>query len=331
MEIGRLLDFLKTAEQLKCNTRHSYTSSGRLESVAEHSWRLALMAMLVGDEFPELDLDKVIKMCLIHDMGEAITGDIPAFEKTDKDRKVENKKVEQLTDILPEPVRAEWKALFEEMEAMETQEARLYKSLDKLEALIHHNEAVAVADGVGHVVRDHQRGQLAVADDLVRDLQDLCRRRGVERSGVLVEQEQLRRLKRRHQQRQCLPLAAGEQTDLCSHPVFESETERRQLVAEELPLRLRHAPAERPLFAAAIGQREVFFDLHVRRRAHHGVLEHAADVLRALVFRHGRHIHAANFNRALVHGPHARDSIQQRGLASAVATDDRDEIAVGQL
>ena len=129
MEIRRLLDFLKTAEQLKCNTRHSYTSSGRLESVAEHSWRLALMAILVGDEFPELDMDKMIKMCLIHDMGEAITGDIPAFEKTDKDRKVENKKVEQLTDILPEPVRAEWKALFEEMEAMETQEARLYKSL----------------------------------------------------------------------------------------------------------------------------------------------------------------------------------------------------------
>ena len=92
MEIGRLLDFLKTAEQLKCNTRHSYTSSGRLESVAEHSWRLALMAMLVGDEFPELDMDKVIKMCLIHDMGEAITGDIPAFEKTDKDRKVEIKR-----------------------------------------------------------------------------------------------------------------------------------------------------------------------------------------------------------------------------------------------
>ena len=89
----------------------------------------------------EADLKKLMKMCLIHDMGEAITGDIPAFEKTDKDRKVENKKVEQLTDILPEPVRAEWKSLFEEMEAMETQEARLYKSLDKLEALIQHNEA----------------------------------------------------------------------------------------------------------------------------------------------------------------------------------------------
>ena len=52
MEIRRLLDFLKTAEQLKCNTRHSYTSSGRLESVAEHSWRLALMAMLVLSIIP---------------------------------------------------------------------------------------------------------------------------------------------------------------------------------------------------------------------------------------------------------------------------------------
>ena len=141
MEIRKLLDFLKIAEQLKCNTRHSYTSSGRLESVAEHSWRLALLAMLIGDEFPELDMDKVLRMCLIHDMGEAITGDIPAFEKTDEDRKVENKKVDQLMDSLPEPIRTEWKELYAEMEALETWEAKLYKSLDKLEALIQHNEA----------------------------------------------------------------------------------------------------------------------------------------------------------------------------------------------
>ena len=141
MKPVELLEILHTAERLKDVTRHSYTSGGRHESVAEHSWRITLMVFLLRDEFPELDMDKVIKMCLIHDMGEAITGDIPAFEKTDKDRKVENKKVEQLMDTLSEPVRAEWKALFEEMEAMETHEARLYKSLDKLEALIQHNEA----------------------------------------------------------------------------------------------------------------------------------------------------------------------------------------------
>ena len=141
MEIRRLLDFLKTAEQLKCNTRHSYTSSGRLESVAEHSWRLALMAMLVGDEFPEMDMDKVIKMCLIHDLGEAVTGDIPAFVKTEKDETVESKAVSGLFDTLPETQKKEMTELFSEMDALETREAKLYKSLDKLEALIQHNEA----------------------------------------------------------------------------------------------------------------------------------------------------------------------------------------------
>ena len=79
MDSRAFLDFLKVAEKLKCNTRHSYTSSGRCESVAEHSWRLAVMAYFVQDEFPEADIDKVIQMCIFPDMGEEITGDIPAF------------------------------------------------------------------------------------------------------------------------------------------------------------------------------------------------------------------------------------------------------------
>ena len=141
MEPRTLLDFMGVAERLKCNMRHSRTAENRRESVAEHTYRLCVFTWLVKEEFPDCDMDKVMRMSLFHDLGEAVTGDIPAFEKTDKDRKVENKKVEQLTDILPEPVRAEWKALFEEMEAMETQDARLYKSPDKLEALIQHNEA----------------------------------------------------------------------------------------------------------------------------------------------------------------------------------------------
>ena len=77
MEDRTLLDFLARAEKLKCNTRHSWTSSDRHESVAEHSWRISLMAMLLTKEFPEADMDKVIRMCLIHDLGEAFTGDIP--------------------------------------------------------------------------------------------------------------------------------------------------------------------------------------------------------------------------------------------------------------
>ena len=141
MEYRSFLDFLDRAEKLKCNTRHSWTSSGRHESVAEHSWRLALMAMLLGEQFSDLDMNKVIKMCLIHDLGEAVTGDIPAFVKTEKDEAVESRAVSGLFDTLPEPYHTELTQLFAEMEERKTPEAKLYKALDKLEALIQHNEA----------------------------------------------------------------------------------------------------------------------------------------------------------------------------------------------
>ena len=81
MEPEKLIETLAVAERLKDATRHCYTSRGRSESVAEHSWRITLMAYLVSDEFPEADLEKLMKMCLIHDLGEAFTGDIPTFEK----------------------------------------------------------------------------------------------------------------------------------------------------------------------------------------------------------------------------------------------------------
>lgn len=141
MDIRTYLNFLDMAEKLKCNTRHSYTSSGRQESVAEHSWRLALMAYLIRDEFPEVNIDRVIQMCLFHDMGEAVTGDIPCFVKTEGDEAVEEDAVAGLVRLLPPPYRQETEQLFQEMGELRTAEARLYKALDKLEALIQHNEA----------------------------------------------------------------------------------------------------------------------------------------------------------------------------------------------
>ena len=141
MQPTELLRILSVAEKLKCNTRHSYTSSGRHESVAEHSWRIALMGMLVADEFPEADMNKVIRMCLIHDLGEAFTGDIPSFEKTDKDEKTEENVLLDWVRTFPEPEKSEWEALYAEMNALETTEAKIYKALDKIEAVIQHDEA----------------------------------------------------------------------------------------------------------------------------------------------------------------------------------------------
>ena len=91
MEPEKLIETLAVAERLKDATRHCYTSRGRRESVAEHSWRITLMAYLVSDEFPEANLEKLMKMCLIHDLGEAFTGDIPTFEKSEKDEEKENR------------------------------------------------------------------------------------------------------------------------------------------------------------------------------------------------------------------------------------------------
>ncbi len=141
MEIRSYIQLMNTIEALKCNTRHSWTSNGRQESVAEHSWRLAMMAYFIKDEFPEADIDKVILMCLCHDLGEAFTGDIPAFIKTDADEIAEQKAVDDFTSSLPMPYNLELSALFAEMSAMETLEAKIYKTLDKMEAIIQHNEA----------------------------------------------------------------------------------------------------------------------------------------------------------------------------------------------
>ncbi len=141
MQPTELLRIMSVAEKLKCNTRHCYTSSGRHESVAEHSWRLGLFAMLVANEFPEADMDKVIRMCLIHDLGEAFTGDIPSFEKTKNDEEKEENVLDEWVASFPEPDRSQWQALYEEMNALETTEAKIYKALDKMEALIQHDES----------------------------------------------------------------------------------------------------------------------------------------------------------------------------------------------
>jgi len=135
------LEILYVAERLKDTPRHCTTTKRRTESVAEHSWRISLMAFLLKHEFPDVDINRVVDMCLIHDLGECFTGDIPTFVKTDKDRDVEDSLLLQWVKTLPEEISEEMSGLYREMDALETKEAKIYKSLDKLEALIQHNES----------------------------------------------------------------------------------------------------------------------------------------------------------------------------------------------
>ncbi len=141
MNTREFLNILHVAERLKDTPRHCTTSNRRTESVAEHSWRVSLMAFLLKEEFSDLDMDRVIRMCLIHDLGECFTGDIPTFLKTDADRGTEDSLLRQWLDTLPPEIASEMNSLYEEMERQETAEAKVFKSLDKLEALIQHNES----------------------------------------------------------------------------------------------------------------------------------------------------------------------------------------------
>ena len=141
MNAKEYLEILHVAERLKDTPRHCTTSQGRTESVAEHSWRVSLMALLLRREFPDVDIDRVVDMCIIHDLGECFTGDIPTFIKTDSDRSVEDCLLDQWLSSLPKEVSVEFKALYAEMEAQETKESKIFKAMDKLEALIQHNES----------------------------------------------------------------------------------------------------------------------------------------------------------------------------------------------
>ncbi|MBR3767992.1 MAG: HD domain-containing protein [Clostridia bacterium] len=141
MKPKELLSVLSVAGSLKSVTRHCDLSDDRKESVAEHSWRLALLALLLEDEFSDTDINKVIRMCLIHDLGEAFTGDIATFKKTGADSLREKELYLNWVNGFPEYQRHEFLSLINEMEEMKTKEAKLYKALDKLEAVIQHNES----------------------------------------------------------------------------------------------------------------------------------------------------------------------------------------------
>lgn len=139
MEPRQLLDALIIAERLKDTTRHCYTTKGRHESVAEHSWMTSLMVFFMQDEFKEADMNKVMKMCIIHDLGEAFTGDIPTFLKTKDHEKKEEELLNNWIKSLPEHYTKEMTELYQEMSELKTLEAKIFKAIDKLEALIQHN------------------------------------------------------------------------------------------------------------------------------------------------------------------------------------------------
>jgi putative hydrolase of HD superfamily len=141
-ELDGILSFLRSAERLKTVTRSGWTSTGQAESVAEHTWRLCLMAMLLYGRDPEIDLARLLKMCLIHDLGEAIGGDIPAPVQSQSVKKADQERADllELIEPLSPALQGEILELWDDYEAVSSREATLAKGLDKLETILQHTQ-----------------------------------------------------------------------------------------------------------------------------------------------------------------------------------------------
>lgn len=147
-DIASRLQFLREAERLKDTLRSAYTASGRTESVADHSWRLSLLAMTFADHLPDVDLLRLMKICVLHDLGEAIDGDIPAPEQVSMAPKSGKERSDflSLVDPLPDIVKSEFLSLWDEYENGESPEAQVAKALDKVETILQHNQGANPED-----------------------------------------------------------------------------------------------------------------------------------------------------------------------------------------
>lgn len=143
MRPEEFLQVSAVAARLKKAMRHCWIEGERRESVADHCWRMTLMVMLIEHEpeFADIDMAKVMRMCLIHDLGEAFTGDIPVFDKTEADTATEDAAFSKWIATFPVGERQVWLDLLQEMNQCTSREAKTYKALDKLEAVISHNES----------------------------------------------------------------------------------------------------------------------------------------------------------------------------------------------
>lgn len=138
--LKKQMDFLLEADKLKFITRQTYLSDGkRKENDGEHSWHLALMAVLLSEYSNEkIDLVKVITMVLIHDMVEIDAGDTYAYDAVGNQSKRERevKAADRIFNILPQDQAEKFRQLWEEFEAYETPEAKFAHVCDNVQPLM---------------------------------------------------------------------------------------------------------------------------------------------------------------------------------------------------
>ena len=153
-DLNQIVGFIKEIEKLKSVTRFNRTLDGRFENSAEHSWQSAIAAMVLQDYYPEkLNMEKVISMLLIHDLGEIYAGDTWVFDDEKKlhahDRELTS--IEKTMSLLPEATYLNMKNSWLEFEKGQSPEARYARVIDALVPLINHLEASEVNYNPDHI------------------------------------------------------------------------------------------------------------------------------------------------------------------------------------
>ncbi len=194
-EIMGVLTFINMAEKLKTEMRHSWTSnSDRRESVAEHTWMMCLLALVLMEKVKlQLDKLKVLKIIIVHDLAETIVGDIPAFEvSTRKDSKFEDESnaIRKISDYLSDKkLSDEIVELWTDFEESITPEAKFAKAIDKIEVLIQHNTADFSTWGDGdYLLNPYYCDDLFDSDPflrLIKDVVDTETMKKIEKGGKL--------------------------------------------------------------------------------------------------------------------------------------------------
>ncbi|MEM8564105.1 MAG: HD domain-containing protein [Pseudomonadota bacterium] len=142
--------FLLEVEKLKSVQRANRTVDGRRENSAEHSWHVALMAVLLQEHAASsLDMYRVVKMLLIHDLVEVDAGDTWLFGQERKDKElVEDQAARRLFSMLPGEQEAEFLGLWYEFESGDSEEAKFAQAIDGIQPLLNHVLTGSTSDGV---------------------------------------------------------------------------------------------------------------------------------------------------------------------------------------
>lgn len=139
-DLQERLKFLERAEALKDTLRSGFTAQGRREDTASHSWRLCLWILVFEDHFPELDIAKMLKIALLHDLGEVVSGDIPATEQVGDKSETERADFQYLLQGLSDEQTSRFLELWDDYTNSGTKEATVVKGLDKLETMLQHTQ-----------------------------------------------------------------------------------------------------------------------------------------------------------------------------------------------